>query len=94
MEPNKLDKSACRDLPQIDTALSSQGVLSDLRDLSDDRFPDVLSENGMAKRNFNKLQGHGRTGWRSRNSRKRAIVSPLCPRLLMQLKFRHRDKHL
>jgi hypothetical protein len=37
-------------------------------------------ESGMAKRNFNKLQEHGRPGWRSRNSKKQVIVSPVCPR--------------
>jgi len=36
----------------------------------------------MAKRNSNKPQEHGRTGWRSRSSRKHLIVSPVCPRTL------------
>jgi len=34
----------------------------------------------MAKRNSNKLQGHGRTGWRSKSRKKHLIVSPMCPR--------------
>jgi hypothetical protein len=34
------------------------------------------SESGMAKRNFNKPQGHGRTGWRSRNSKKHLNCAP------------------
>jgi hypothetical protein len=37
-------------------------------------------ESGMAKRNSKKLQEHGRTGWRSRSSKKHLIVSPMCPR--------------
>src|ERR1019366_699806 len=45
-----------------------------------DLNPCYRRESGMAKRNFNKLQEHGRTGWRSRNSRKHLIVSPMCPR--------------
>ena len=31
---------------------------------------------GMAKRNFNKLEEHGRVGWRPRNSREQIDVSP------------------
>ena len=37
-------------------------------------------ESGMAKRNSNKLQEHGCTGWRSRSSKKQLIMSPMCPR--------------
>ena len=37
-------------------------------------------ESGMAKRNSNKPQEHGRTGWRSNNRKKHLIVSPMCPR--------------
>ena len=44
-----------------------------------DLNPCYRRESGMAKRNSNKLQEHGRTGWRSRNSRKHLIVSPMCP---------------
>ncbi len=39
-------------------------------------------ERAIAKRNSNKPQGRGRTGWRSRNSKKQLIVSPMCPQLL------------
>ena len=39
----------------------------------------------MAKRNSNKLQEHGRTGWRSRSSKKHLIVSPMCPRCLLEI---------
>jgi len=45
-----------------------------------DLNPCYRRENGMAKRNSNKLQEHGRTGWRSRSSKKHVIVSPMCPR--------------
>ncbi len=45
-----------------------------------DLNPCYRRESGMAKRNFNKLQEHGRTGWRSRNRKKHLIVSPMCPR--------------
>ena len=44
-----------------------------------DLNPCYRRESGMAKRNSNKLQEHGRTGWRARNSRKHLIVSPMCP---------------
>ena len=43
----------------------------------------------MAKRNSNKPQEHGRTGWRSRRSKKHFIVAPMCPR-----PFRFRDSGL
>ena len=42
--------------------------------------PCYHGESGMAKRNSRKLQEHGRTGWRSRSSKKHLIVSPMCPR--------------
>jgi hypothetical protein len=45
-----------------------------------DLNPCYRRESGMAKRNSNKLQGRGRTGWRSRSSKKHLIVSPMCPR--------------
>jgi hypothetical protein len=45
-----------------------------------DLNPCYRRESGMAKRNSNKLQEHGRTGWRSRSSKKHLIVSPMCPR--------------
>ena len=35
----------------------------------------------MPYRNYKESQGRGRTGWRSKNSRKQLIVSPMCPRL-------------
>ena len=37
----------------------------------------------MTKRNSKKLQGRGRTGWRSRSRKKHVIVSPMCPREMM-----------
>ena len=45
-----------------------------------DLNPCYRRESGMAKRNSNKLQEHGRTGWRSRSGKKHLIVSPMCPR--------------
>ncbi len=45
-----------------------------------DLNPCYRRESGMAKRNSNKLQEHGCTGWRSRSSKKHFIVSPMCPR--------------
>ena len=45
-----------------------------------DLNPRLRRESGMAKRNSKKPQEHGRTGWRSRNSRKHLIVCPMCPR--------------
>ena len=45
-----------------------------------DLNPCYRRESGMAKRNSNKLEADGRTGWRLRNSRKRINVSPMCPR--------------
>src|SRR6516165_1129624 len=45
-----------------------------------DLNPCYRRESGMTKRNSNKLQERERTGWRSRNSRKHLIVSPMCPR--------------
>jgi hypothetical protein len=50
--------------------------MSKRRDLN----PCYRRESGMAKRNAKKPQEHGRTGWRSRNSKKHFIVSPMCPR--------------
>jgi hypothetical protein len=44
------------------------------------RKPCYHGESGMAKRNSKELQEHGRTGWRSRSSKKHLIVSPMCPR--------------
>ena len=44
-----------------------------------DLNPCYRRESGMAKRNSNKLQEHGRTGWRSRSSKKHLIVSPMWP---------------
>ena len=41
-----------------------------------DLNPCYRRESGMAKRNFNKLEVHGRTGWRSRNSGEQISVSP------------------
>jgi len=46
-----------------------------------DLNPCYRREGGMAKRNSNKQQEHERTGWRSRNSKKHLIVSPMCPPL-------------
>jgi hypothetical protein len=46
-----------------------------------DLNPCYRRESGMAKRNSNKLQEHGRTGWRSRSRKKHLIVSPMCPRI-------------
>ena len=45
-----------------------------------DLNPCYRRESGMTKRNSNKLQGRGRTGWRSRSSKEHLIVSPMCPR--------------
>ena len=42
-------------------------------------------ESGSTKRNSNKLQEHGRTGWRSRSSKKHLVVSPMCPRCLLEI---------
>jgi hypothetical protein len=41
----------------------------------------------MAGRNSNKLQEHGRTGWRSRSSNRHLIVSPMprCVRGLLEI---------
>jgi len=51
----------------------SFGILASRRDLN----PCYRRrESGMAKRNSNKLQEHGRTGLRSRSSKKQLIVSP------------------
>ena len=44
------------------------------------KVPRYFRESGMAKRNSNKPQEHGRTGWRSRNCKEQFIVSPVCPR--------------
>lgn len=40
--------------------------------------PRFRRESGTAKRNFNKLQEHGRSGWCSRNSKEQVNVSPMC----------------
>jgi hypothetical protein len=45
----------------------------------------------MAKRNSNKLQEHGRTGWRSRISKEQIIVSPVCPRRFFFRRLKNRD---
>ena len=45
-----------------------------------DLNPCYRRESGMAKRNSNELQERGRTGWRSRSSKKQLIVSSMCPR--------------
>jgi hypothetical protein len=42
-----------------------------------DLNPCYRRESGMAKRNSNKPQEHGRTGWRSRSGKKHLIVSPV-----------------
>ena len=55
-----------------------------------DSNPCYRRESGMAKRNSNTLQEHGRTGWRSRSSKKHFIVSPMprcVPSLLEILDF-------
>ena len=44
-----------------------------------DLNPCYRRESGIAKRNSNKQQEHEGTGWRSRNSKKHLILSPMCP---------------
>jgi hypothetical protein len=44
-----------------------------------DLNPCYRRESGVLNVNSNKLQEHGRTGWRSKSSKKYLIVSPMCP---------------
>ncbi len=45
-----------------------------------DSNPCYRRESGKPNRNRKELQEHGRTGWRSKSSKKCVNVSPLCPR--------------
>src|SRR5215469_2634221 len=74
-------------LPKIFPASQGHGLLRKSAQLIEkcwrprrDLNPCYRRESGMTKRNSNKLQERERTGWRSRNSKKHLIVSPMCPR--------------
>ncbi len=67
---------SCMSTAKTGFSLSALDCWRPRRDLN----PCYRRESGMAKRNCNKLQGRGRTGWRSRSSKKHLVVSPMIPR--------------